>query len=95
MYTCIYDNTKSTKVQTLSASTTNTLCIYAMMLQPTSTTCTHIIIIHVKCERFHSAAEALVTAYLKEISNESCREASKTLIMKNHSVLRESARRAS
>ena len=43
---------------------------------------------HVKCWRFHSAAEALVTAYSKEISNESCREASKTIVMKNHSVLR-------
>ena len=42
----------------------------------------------VKCGHFHSATKALVTAYSKEISNERCREASKTLIMKNHSVLR-------
>ena len=43
---------------------------------------------HVKRGRFHQAAEALVTAYSKEISNESCREASKTLVMMNHSALR-------
>ena len=42
----------------------------------------------VKCGRFHQAAEALVTAYLKEISNESCREASQTLVMMNHSALK-------
>ena len=42
----------------------------------------------VKCGRFHSATEALVTAYSKEFSNESCREASKTLVMRSHSVLR-------
>ena len=36
----------------------------------------------VKCGCFHSAvAEALATAYSKEISNEICREASKTLVM--------------
>ncbi len=29
----------------------------------------------VKCGRFHSATEVLVTAYSKEFSNESCREA--------------------
>ena len=33
-------------------------------------------------------SEASVAAYSKEISNESCREASKTLVMMNHSVLR-------
>ncbi len=43
---------------------------------------------HVKCGRFHQAAEALATAYSKEISNESCREASKTLVMMNHPALR-------
>ncbi len=42
----------------------------------------------VKCGCFHQAAEALVAAYLKEISNESCREASKTLVMINHSALK-------
>ncbi len=44
--------------------------IYAMMLHPT---CTN----YVKCGRFHSAAEALVTAYSKEIfqMKVSCREA--------------------
>ncbi len=35
---------------------------------------------HVKCGRFH---QALATAYSKIISNESCREASKTLVMMN------------
>ncbi len=40
----------------------------------------------VKCGHYHSAfAEALATAYSKEISNESCREASKA---RNYSVLR-------
>ena len=42
----------------------------------------------VKCGRFHSTTEALVTAYSKEFSNESCGEASKTLVMRSHSVLR-------
>ncbi len=43
----------------------------------------------VKCGRFHSAvAEALATAYSKESSNESCREASKALVMRSHSALR-------
>ena len=43
----------------------------------------------VKCGCFHSATEDLATAYSKEFSNESCREASKTLIMRrSHSVLR-------
>ncbi len=45
-----------------------------------------------ECGRFHSAAcsaaEALVTAYSKEIPNENCREASETLAMMSHSVLR-------
>ncbi len=48
---------------------------------------------HVKRGRFHQAAEALVTAYSKEISNESCREASKTLVMMNHSALKASKNR--
>ncbi len=43
----------------------------------------------VKCGRFHSAvAEALSTAYSKEISNEICREASKAIVMNSHSALR-------
>ncbi len=79
---------KSTKVQTLAASTTNTLCIYAMMLQPTCTNTHHHHHHHVKCRRFHSAVEALVTAYSKEISNESCREArvNNLLIADSHCV---------
>ncbi len=40
---------------------------------------------HVKRGHFHQAAEALVTANSKEISNESCREA---LVMMNHPALR-------
>ncbi len=40
---------------------------------------------HVKCGCFHSG-RGLV--YLKEILNESCREASKTFVMRSHSVLR-------
>ena len=37
---------------------------------------------HVKCGSFR----ALVTAYLKQISNESFREASNTLVMMSHLV---------
>ncbi len=73
-------------MQTFDVSTTidTVYCI----IQPHVLQYTH----HVKRGRFHQAAEALdqhlVTAYPKEISNESCREASKTLVMMDHSVLR-------
>ena len=75
---------KSTKVQTLAAFATidyTTQCIVSMLHDVQTSS--------VKCGRFHSSvAEALATAYSKEISNEICREASKTLVMNSHSALR-------
>ncbi len=76
----LYSRTGTVVMKTLKCKPllhTTTMTVYSIMIIYAST-----------CEMWAFPFCASVTAYSKEISNESCREASETLVMRNHSVLR-------